>query len=130
MVSVVSLAKRRIHADARLPIRSATSDPPLPYNALRPAAPTVSPRADAEIHRPSSCSFCLILLRRALASSLLFAARFCRCVHRHSFTLRFASLHMPADLYRNPRAWHSSRALMTAMQALKGGRWLSEIAGS
>lgn len=95
---------------------------PLSYTIRRDPLQRVSPVNEAtyRLHRPSSCSFCLILSRRALASSLLFAARFCRCVQRHSLTLRFASLHMPADLYRKPRAWHSSRAWMTAMQAFGG----------
>ena len=71
------------------------------------------------LHSPSASAFCLILSRRARASARLSAARFCLCAQRHLLRSRFRSLHIPADLYRNPRAWHSSKALMISMQAMR-----------
>ena len=59
-----------------------------------------------------------IFWRLALALARFSAVRFSRSARRHILTSCFALLHMPRDFQRNPRAWHSSRAVMTSSQAV------------
>nr|POE49450.1 hypothetical protein CFP56_50367 [Quercus suber] len=54
------------------------------------------------------------LFSRAISRFL--AVRSNRSARRHLFTWVLMSLHMPMDFQRNPRAWHSSRAVMTSSQ--------------
>lgn len=51
-----------------------------------------------------------------LATSRLCAVRSSRAARRHLFTSVFAFVHMPIDFQRNPRAWHSSSAVMSSSQ--------------
>lgn len=59
-----------------------------------------------------------IFWRLALALARFSAVRLSRSARRHMLTSCFALLHMPRDFQRKPRAWHSSRAVMTSSHAV------------
>ena len=62
-----------------------------------------------------------IFWRLALALARFSAVRLSRSARRHMLTSCFALLHMPRDFQRKPRAWHSSRAVMTSSHAVVHG---------
>lgn len=57
-----------------------------------------------------------ICSRFFFATSRLCAVRSSRAARRHLLTWVLASLHIPMDFQRNPRAWHASRAFMSSSQ--------------
>lgn len=72
----------------------------------------------AVFHELASISFQSFFMcsRFFFATSRLCAVRSSRAARRHLLTCVLASLHMPIDFHRKPRAWHSSRAFMSSSQ--------------
>lgn len=65
-----------------------------------------------------SAHFALISSFFAFAFSRLIFVLSSLCARRHLLTCVFALLHIPSDFHRKPRAWHSSRAIMTSSHAV------------
>jgi len=77
---------------------------------------TASSRAPHEF-ASISAHFSSIFALFTFACSRFSFVLFSRSARRHMLTLCFAVVHMPIDFQRNPRAWHSSSAVMTSSQS-------------
>jgi hypothetical protein len=96
---------------------------------LKPTWPKISLEPCAKIHAvlsrchelaSISAHFALISWFLSLAASRFSLVRSSRCARKHLLTSVFAPLHMPIAFHMNPRAWHSSRRVMTSSQAVAG----------
>jgi hypothetical protein len=67
-----------------------------------------------------SAHFALISWFFSFAASRFALVRSSLCARRHLLTCVFAPLHMPTAFHMKPRAWHSSRIVMTSSQAVGG----------
>lgn len=113
----------RYHGHLCMPSRPSPS--PCPNSPESHLFPRASQTVYTTLHRTTSCplphEFSSISLHFSRIKSFLLCPRFRACVFhrsalRHLDTSSLAPLHMPMAFHMNPRAWHSSRAVMTCSQ--------------
>jgi hypothetical protein len=111
--SVVKASHSLMHSVARYTHPERHNESVLPHFILY----VIYELASISAHFSRICWFLV------LATSRFAFVRSSLCARKHLLTCVLASLHMPIAFHKKPRAWHSSRSVMTSLQAGKPLAW-------